>query len=838
MLLLGAFVLIATASLGTTAYTTARDLIERSAVNEVGVAANARVQTLTQLLDQQQARAQALVRSASLVCAPDETRCLRRVLANFVAAEAAHAVRLVYPRRDPIVVGPSADIPVTWAVPTVQQGLPFKVDDDGRRYYVVSAGSVTRDGVVEITLQGDLRVVNGIFLDRSELGLSGESFLVNSTGFFITPPRYPVAPPNSSPVRSKALSACLAGTDGELVDVDYRGVPAVHAYRHVPRTGGCVVALIDQAEAFAPSNKLRRNVAGVSAALALLAVGCSFLLAQLVTRPIGRLRERARSLERGDFDSAVPMGGPAEVQTFAQTFAAMASSLKKSRTALQESTEQIRNILESIGDSFVAFDSEWRCTYINEKATSLGHIPREQVVGQNLRQLLLDRLSPSARGNLLRSMQQRVPVHFEEYYAPWDGWFEVDAYPTGDGLAIFGRDVTGRKVISERLQQTQKLESLGVLAGGIAHDFNNLLTGIMGNASLVLEELPADHPHRSSLENVVSAAERAALLTQQLLAYAGKGRFVIQRLDLSDLVRTITNLLHASIPRTVELRLDFRARFAAIEADSSQIQQLIMNLVINAAESIPDGQPGTVRVVTDFEDVDQSTLRQATFAANDIAPGKYVTLEVFDTGCGMDEEAIRRIFDPFYTTKFAGRGLGLAAATGIVRGHRGALKVLSTPGKGTSFKVILPAVEGASAVVQPALVDKSLRGSGTILVIDDEDSVRHAAQSILERYGYQVILAENGQAGINLFRGKIDEISLVLLDMTMPIMSGAETLERLRSVREQVPVILTSGYDETEAMSRFVGLKLAGFIQKPFTSTMLAQQVGAALAEARRATAP
>ena len=834
MLLLGAFVLIATASLGTMAYSTARTLIERSAVNEVGVAANARVQALTHLLDQQKVRAEASMKSASLACAPDEIPCLRKVLAHFVAAEGAQAVRLVYPRREPIVVGVSAALPVNWTAP-IRQLAPFEIDGQGQLYYLVSAGGKTRDGGLLITLRGDLRDINAILLDRSDLGLSGESFLVSREGRFLTPPRYLDGTRREPPISRQALDSCVAGTDGEFLDLNYRGVPAVHAFRHVPELGGCVVALIDQAEAFAPTNKLRRNVAGVSAALALLAVGCSFLLAQLVTRPIGRLRERARSLESGDFDSPVPMGGPAEVQTFAQTFESMAASLKRSRTELQESSERTRNILESIGDSFIAFDREWRCTYVNEKASLLSNIPRDEMVGANLRQLFLDSLGPAARGQLLRCMEDRLAVHFEEHYAPWDRWFEVDAYPTGDGLAIFGRDVTGRKLMSERLQQTQKLESLGVLAGGIAHDFNNLLTGIMGNASFVLEELPIEDSNRPILENVVTAGERAALLTRQLLAYAGKGRFVIQRLDLSALVREISSLLHASIPRTVALRLDlWPGGLAAIEADSSQIQQLIMNLVMNAAESIGDGSPGTVRVVTNVEEVDQEDLQQATVAANDILPGRYVTLEVSDTGNGMDEETMRHIFDPFFTTKFAGRGLGLAAATGIVRGHKGALKVHSSPGKGSSFKVYLPAVDGVGAVRESATVEKSLQGSGTILVIDDEDAVRRAARSILERHGYHVLLAEDGKAGIELFIERMDEISLVLLDMTMPVMSGEKTLERLKYIREDVPVILSSGYDETEAMGRFIGQELAGFIQKPFTSTLLAQQVCAAIAASGR----
>ncbi len=828
MLMLGGFVVIASASLGTIAYNTASSLIERLAVDEVGIAANARLQALNQLFDQQRFRAQAVVKSASLVCAPEELPCLRRAFSNFAAAEGARAVRVAYPSREPIAVSASSLNPVEWTAPTGFIGVRLHVDRPEQPYYLLATESATRDGSVQITLQSDIEEINAILLNRSELGNSGESFLMDEMGAFVTPPRYQVQSANPRPLPNPAARACLAGTDGEALDLDYRGVPAVHAYRHVHETGGCIVALIDQSEAFAPINELRRNVVAVSVGLAILAAALSLFLAQIVTRSIGRLRERARSLEKGDFDSPVPMGGPAEIQTFAQTFASMAASLKKSRTKLEETNEQIRDILEGIGDGFIAFDREWRCTYVNERAAAMFRMPPEEMIGRNLGQPFLDGVSPEARDHLLRSMKDRVPLHFEEYYAPWDGWFEVDAYPTPDGLAIFGRDVTGRKLMTERLQQTQKLESLGVLAGGIAHDFNNLLTGMMGNASLVLEDLPPDDPNRDALQDVVNAGERAALLTRQMLAYAGKGRFLVQKLDLSALAQSISSLLQTSIPRTVALRLTLPAGLPAVEADSSQIQQLIMNLVINAAEAIPDKQPGTVSVITGVEDVDQHTLQQATIAALDIGPGRYVTIEVRDTGSGMSESQIRRIFDPFYTTKFAGRGLGLAAATGIVRGHRGALKVQSAPDKGSTFKVYLPAVEGTAVSSQPPKPQKGLRGKGMILVIDDEESVRRAAQSILEGQGYTVLSAPDGQAGIALFREN-EATSLVILDMTMPVMSGEQTLERLKAMRGGVPVILTSGYDETEAMGRFVGKGLAGFIQKPFTATSLAQQVAAAL---------
>jgi PAS domain S-box-containing protein len=831
-LLVGALVLVAIGSLGPIAYNTSRSIIESGAVREVGITANARKQELIRLLTDQRVRAAALLKTASLGCAPDEIRCLRRVLADFLRTEGASAVELVYRGRPPIIVGGIGAPIVDAGVPAHSELARFDWDGQKRPYYVITLRAVTRDGETVITLWGDMQVVSQIFRDRYGLGRSGDTFLVDSNGFFLTPPRDSLPAGVRQPIGGKAIQSCLAGSDSEVLDQDYRGVPVIYGFRYVPEIGGgCITALIEQSEAFAPTNRLRKQVANISVLLAILAIGCSVLFAQLIARPIKRLSQRASALQAGDFDSPVPVSGPAEVQTFGRTFESMARSLRDSRTALEASNEQVRNMLESISDAFIAFDREWRCTYANEKATMLIRVRREHLLGKSLWELLPDLVSRTGTAELRRGMESRQPVHFEEYHAPFDAWFEVDGYPTRDGFEVFGRDITERKRISERLQQTQKLESLGVLAGGIAHDFNNLLTGILGNASLGSEELPPHHPARDSFEGVIRAGERASVLTRQLLAYAGKGRFVIQPLDLNDLVREISSLLQASIPRTVKLCLQLQERLPAIEADAAQIQQLIMNLVINGAEAIEADKTGTVLITTSLHDVDQSYMRQI-LAPSEISPGKYISLEVHDDGCGMDEATLRRVFDPFFTTKFAGRGLGLAAAMGIVRGHKGTLKVYSSPGKGSIFKILLPASHETVTARQQAGSESRYVGAGTILVIDDEDIVRQTAKSILESYGYSVVIAENGHEGVEFFRQLGNTILLVLLDMTMPDMPGEEALENLWRIKPDVPVILSSGFTEAEARKHFAGKRLAGFVQKPYTAPQLTQQLRIALSVA------
>jgi signal transduction histidine kinase/CheY-like chemotaxis protein len=394
----------------------------------------------------------------------------------------------------------------------------------------------------------------------------------------------------------------------------------------------------------------------------------------------------------------------------------------------------------------------------------------------------------------------------------------------------------------EQLRVTQKLESIGVLAGGIAHDFNNLLTSILGNTSLALDTLPWGSDLRRLLTEVVIASERAADLTRQLLAYAGKGRFYVQSLDLSEHVRQISNLLRTSIPRTVTWRVDLAPGLPRIQADSSQIQQVIMNLVINAAEAILEGQPGTVLIVTGTQEVGDADSRP-TLVGGRLTPGRYVTLEVQDSGVGMNEKTMGRIFDPFFTTKFIGRGLGLAAVLGIMRGHKGGISVSSTPGQGATFQVFFPATEDRQPAPEETetsprpfgsplgtAASVSLAGTGTVLIIDDEEIVRHAARAALEVFGYAVLEAEDGERGVELFLSRADDVAVVLLDMTMPVMSGEETFRRLRAIRPNVKVILSSGYDEPEANSRFTGKGLAGFLQKPYTGARLAKTIFSSLA--------
>jgi CheY-like chemotaxis protein len=380
-----------------------------------------------------------------------------------------------------------------------------------------------------------------------------------------------------------------------------------------------------------------------------------------------------------------------------------------------------------------------------------------------------------------------------------------------------------RAELEEQLMQGAKLESLGVLAGGLAHDFNNILTGIMGNASLVMESFPENDGNRALLEEVVNASERAADLTRQMLAFAGKGQFVIEPVDLSKTLDDITDLIQSSLPKQAKLLLQLSRDLPTVDADPGQIQQMVLNLVINAGEAIGD-QGGSVVVETGVREIPAGLPADPPFDA--LPPGLYAFAAVRDTGAGMEPAVRARIFDPFFSTKFTGRGLGLAAAMGIVRTHRGVIRVESETGQGSRFEVLLPA-RATAAAREPART--APRTSRTVLVVDDEEIVRRTTKAVLERKGFQVIMAENGEEAVRLFREQSDAIALILLDLTMPVMGGEEAARYLHTIRHDVPILVSSGYNESEVARRFAGRRVAGYVRKPYTASALLSKIGAAL---------
>jgi PAS domain S-box-containing protein len=391
---------------------------------------------------------------------------------------------------------------------------------------------------------------------------------------------------------------------------------------------------------------------------------------------------------------------------------------------------------------------------------------------------------------------------------------------------LIHREEEARRAVEASEAQSrhvQKLESIGVLAGGIAHDFNNLLHVVLGNADIALSNLTGESPAREALEEVVRATLRAADLTRQLLAYSGKGTFVVRHLDLSSEVREMATLLRTAISKQATLAWELAPDLPAINADPTQIRQIVMNLITNASDALGEGG-GTITLRTGVTRLNELEGQRFTgpVQGDELAErreGPFVFLEIGDTGAGMTPDTLGRIFDPFFSTKFAGRGLGLAAVMGIVRSHHGLIRIRTERGEGTAFRVLFPAVSGAAVKPEKPSGERSdWQGSGTILVVEDEEGVREVVERMVQEIGFQTIGAEDGRHALDIMERMGDNITAVLLDLSMPRMGGAETLRRLRALRPNLPVLMISGYTEQSVAPQFgdSGPGPTGFLQKPF----------------------
>jgi PAS domain S-box-containing protein len=521
----------------------------------------------------------------------------------------------------------------------------------------------------------------------------------------------------------------------------------------------------------------------------------------------------------------------ATLHLYADLLASLGQAFLRQRYAaildrkLHETNQRYRLMIDGSKDHAVfTVDAMGRVTSWNPGAERLLGYTESEIRGQDYcRFFTPEDLRGGINGREIQMAEQRGWVETEGLQVRKDGTrFLSETVMTllGEGTAReYGRllhDVTEQRKAAEAVLQAQKLESIGVLAGGIAHDFNNLLTSILGHISLAMESLPADHASRPLLDIAERSSLQAATLTAQLLAYAGNGTVMVTGFDLSKLISELLPLIGTSIPKTVQLELSLPRDLPWIKANASEIQQIVMNLIINGAEAIgPEG--GRVRVSTGVANFEGREEDQPT--------GVY--LEVQDSGCGMDEVTKRSIFEPFFTTKFIGRGLGLAAVSGIVRRLKGLLNVASVPGEGSTFRIVFPGVP-AQLPETKVLARGDLHGTGTILVVDDDPLIRGLARSVLEQFGYSVMTAENGQAGVMAFRSNADTIVAVLLDLTMPIMGGVETLHLMNEIRPDIPIIISTGYGESAVQEQFTNA-LGGYIQKPYTVVELGQKVAAAL---------
>ncbi len=586
----------------------------------------------------------------------------------------------------------------------------------------------------------------------------------------------------------------------------------------------------------------------------MMIIANSMFLGRLLTSRIDTLKTGIEAIGGGDLDHRIDAVGDDELSALARGGNEMAGKLKMSHISVEtlqheiterrKAEEEIRKNEEHLRVALAAsdmavFNQDLDLRYSWMYRPPLGYTI-EQLIGKRDADLLPPDMAQRATEIKRRVLETGVGTR-GEVEGTWNDkriYFELAVEPLRDtagrivGITGASRDITRRKLaeeenrkLEERLQQAQKMEGLGVLAGGIAHDFNNILMAVLGHAELALKEISPMSPARGNLTEITTAAYRAADLCRQMLAYAGRSSFSLERVGLRELVEEMAHLLKTAISKKAILNLNLERGLPPVQADPSQIRQIVMNLLINASEAIGD-RSGVITVSVGAMRCDEEFLRKNELR-EDLAPGRYIHLEVTDTGTGMDAETRSRIFEPFFSTKFTGRGLGLAAVQGIVRAHKGALKVYTELGKGTTFKILFPAledvVEGARSGELSSLAD--WRGQGTILLVDDEESLLALGDRMLEQLGFTVLIAADGLQAVELYREHGKEIDLVLMDLTMPHMDGAEAFGELRRLNPDVRVVLASGYSHDDVESRFEGMHLDGVLQKPYTLAKLRESL-------------
>ncbi|GFE60581.1 response regulator [Geobacter sp. AOG2] len=651
---------------------------------------------------------------------------------------------------------------------------------------------------------------------------------------------------------------------GVFVDVGRDGVKRVFGFQRLRLGPGeapflYIRASVPDRLVISKTYKLLGIILGIS----LVAVMVSYLFSSILARlafilPIEKLSTTVRAVENGDLSSKSGLTYlEDEIGQLALSFDAMTESLAEKESArilaedlLQDKNNQLereiierkrkeqlfRDLFQNVADPIYISDMSGKILNANVQACNELGYSYEELLTKHITELDAYYPDPEEVKALLRNLTDSKLVTFETKHLRKDNsqfcveihasYINYDGYPAIMGVA---RNVDERKKaaqehlkLEQQLLHAQKLESLGVLAGGIAHDFNNILTSIIGNADLALLRINKESPGVENLHKIEEAATRAADLARQMLAYSGKGKFVIESINLNRLLEDMLHMLEVSISKKAVLRLNLNPDIPAVEADATQIRQIVMNLVINASEAIGD-KSGVIAVTTGCMECDKNYLKDVWLVEN-ISQGTYVYLEIADTGCGMDKQTLSKIFDPFFTTKFTGRGLGMAAVLGIVRGHKGTVKVYSEPNKGTTFKILLPASSKPAAISNRASVEHIWKGSGTVLLVDDEETVKDIGTEMLKELGFTIMTANDGREAIEIFR-TTPGISFVILDLTMPHMDGEQCYRELRQLKPDVKVIISSGFSEQEVTQKFAGKGLAGFIQKPYKLSALKEAI-------------
>jgi PAS domain S-box-containing protein len=493
--------------------------------------------------------------------------------------------------------------------------------------------------------------------------------------------------------------------------------------------------------------------------------------------------------------------------------------------ALQSSEEKYRSLVESTDDSVYLVDVDCNYLFINEKHRTRFRLQEEQVIGRPY-SAFHSAEETEAFTRKVDEVFKRGKSVWHEYRSQRDGRHFLrtlspvkEADGTTTAVTIVSKDITERKRLEAQLQQAQRMEAIGTLAGGIAHDFNNVLMAIQGHTSLMFADVDTDHPHFEHLSGIEHTVQRGAGLARQLLGFARGGKYEVRSTDINEIIEE-TCKMFGRTKKEVEIHTKYQKEIWPAEVDRAQIEQVLLNLYVNAWQAMPQG--GNLFVETAHAVFDENEAEPFG-----IEPGNYVKISVTDTGIGMDKATQERIFDPFFTTKEIGRGtgLGLASAYGIVKNHGGIIRVYSEEGQGSTFSIYLPASEKKIETGDGRPVEKIVKGSGTILLVDDEDMVLGVGKEMLERIGYDVLVATSGTEAVAVHRKHKDDIDLVILDMIMPDMGGGETYDRIKENNPKVRVLLASGYSINGKAAQIMERGCDGFIQKPFNMKELSGRI-------------
>ena len=498
---------------------------------------------------------------------------------------------------------------------------------------------------------------------------------------------------------------------------------------------------------------------------------------------------------------------------------------KRGQEALLSSEEKYRSLVESTEDSVYLVDVDCKYLFMNEKHRSRFGLPQDEIIGRPYSEFHSAEETKAFTERVNEVFKTRRSV-WHEYRSQRDGRHflrtlspvkEMDGTTTA--VTIVSKDITERKHLEAQLQQAQRMEAIGTLAGGIAHDFNNVLMAIQGHTSLMLGDIDTEHPHFEHLSGIEHTVQRGASLARQLLGFARGGKYEVKSTDLNEIIEE-TCKMFGRTKKEVELHTKYEKDIWPAEVDRAQIEQVLLNLYVNAWQAMPQG--GHLYVET----------KHAAFEENDaepfgIRPGRYVRISVTDTGVGMNKHTQQRIFDPFFTTKEMGRGtgLGLASAYGIIKNHGGIIRVYSEEGEGSTFSIYLPASEKQVEVGEGKPVEEIVKGTGTVLLVDDENMVLGVGKEMLERIGYNVLLATTGTEAVEIQRKHKDDIDIVVLDMIMPDMGGGEAYDQIKADNPQVKVLLASGYSINGEAAEILNRGCNGFIQKPFNMKELSGKI-------------